>query len=64
MQELRGLRAGRFQHGGSRLTLRTSVVQVCKSFTGVRRFVSKCGSRLGAAHILLKLVQELHAWRA
>ena len=63
--QLHGWGAGRFQNGALALAPQTFVLTVCNSYTDGGRPFSKWGSRLlGAAHIRLKSLQQLHGWRA
>ena len=58
------MEGGRFQNGALALAPRTFVLKVCNSYTDGGRPFSKWGSRLGAAHIRVKILQQLHGWRA
>ena len=58
------MEGGRFQNGALALAPRTFVLKVCNSYTDGGRPFSKWGSRLGAAHIRLKRLQQFHGWRA
>ena len=92
LQQLHGWRAVPFQNGALALAPRTSVLNICNSYTDRGRYLfkmglspwrrahlsekcatftrieggsfSKWGSRLGAADIRLKTLQQLHGWRA